>query len=531
LNDPEFQRRSAEFAQQERARQAEHGQAATAAGRVYLNVPFKEKDAAKAMGAKWDRQEQAWYVPSGLDAAPFAAWQRGSAMASTEAASTLPAANPLPKANEPARERIYLAVPYEDRKAASAAGAAWDKAAKSWYVGPNGNETDLERWRLDGAAAEQGPAKTPEQEFADALVSMGFVVSADNPVQMDGKKHRMSVVGEPYSKNSGAGFYVGYLDGHPAGYIKNNKTGEEQNWKAKGYTLDPEQRAQLQAEAAAKLQARAAEQAATHEATAYRASTRLAYLTPATEPTPYLQAKGLQPQPGAFTDEAGKTTYIPAIDVNGKHWTTQYIQEDGTKRFAKDSKKEGCFHAVGGLEALSKAPALVIGEGYATAASLSQELGYATVAAFDSGNLMAVANALHEKYPDKPVIIAGDNDAHLVLTLGVNPGKEKALEAAQATGGTAVFPIFAAGEQSYPADLPAVTPELARKDLLSDEQKAAIGKMKQFTDFNDLATKSALGKEAIGRQLGTLVKAAIEARQPQQQEQLHRRPRRAGMSV
>jgi hypothetical protein len=46
----------------------------------------------------------------------------------------------------------------------------------------------------------------------------------------------------------------------------------------------------------------------------------------------------------------------------------QYIQEDGTKRFAKDSRKEGCFHAVGGLDALAKAPALVIGDGQQPAA-------------------------------------------------------------------------------------------------------------------------------------------------------------------
>jgi putative DNA primase/helicase len=33
----------------------------------------------------------------------------------------------------------------------------------------------------------------------------------------------------------------------------------------------------------------------------------------------------------------------------------QYIQPDGTKRFAKDSRREGCFNPVGGMEALRKA--------------------------------------------------------------------------------------------------------------------------------------------------------------------------------
>jgi putative DNA primase/helicase len=55
----------------------------------------------------------------------------------------------------------------------------------------------------------------------------------------------------------------------------------------------------------------------------------------------------------------------------------------------------------------------VIAEGYATAATLSQILRFATVAAFDSGNLVSVAKALHEKYPEKQIVIAGDDDRHL----------------------------------------------------------------------------------------------------------------------
>ena len=109
----------------------------------------------------------------------------------------------------------------------------------------------------------------------------------------------------------------------------------------------------------------------------------------------------------------------------------QYIQEDGTKRFAKNSRKEGCFHPVGGMDALRTA----------TAGSISDAIGHATVAAFDSGNLMAVATALKDKYPDKAVIIAGDDDLHLLNHPNVraNPGREKAEKAAQAVGGKAVF--------------------------------------------------------------------------------------------
>ena len=158
-------------------------------------------------------------------------------------------------------------------------------------------------------------------------------------------------------------------------------------------------------------------------------------------------AKGIQPHAGVFTDEEGQTTYIPAIDVDGKQWTTQYILEDGTKRFAKNSRKDGCFHAIGGLEAIATAPAIVIAEGYATASSLTQALGFGTVAAFDSGNLPHVATALQKRFPGKPIIIVGDDDRHLEQTQGINPGWSKADEAAKAVGGMQVFPIFAPEEQ------------------------------------------------------------------------------------
>jgi phage/plasmid primase-like uncharacterized protein len=133
---------------------------------------------------------------------------------------------------------------------------------------------------------------------------------------------------------------------------------------------------------------------------------------------------------------------------------------------------------------MADAPAIVISEGYASADSLSNALGYPTVSAFDSGNLELVAKAFHGKYPDKPIVIAGDDDKHLEATQGYNPGRTKASEAAKAVGGKVLFPIFAPSEQS------------------SDP--------KQFSDFNDLATKSTLGIEGIKRQVCTVVDAMIE---------------------
>jgi phage/plasmid primase-like uncharacterized protein len=265
--------------------------------------------------------------------------------------------------------------------------------------------------------------------------------------------------------------------------------------------LSDEEKAKLQAEAATKLAERSAEIEKQQEATAQRVGRQMDGLTAIEQPTPYLEAKGIKPQAGALTDKDGQKTYIPAFDVDGKQWTMQYIQEDGTKRFAKDSKKEGCFHPVGGMDALAAAPALVISEGYATAASNAEALGFATVAAFDSGNLPHVARALHEKYPDKPIIIAGDDDKQQEIERGHNPGRAKAEEAAQAVGGKAIFPIFAPGEQA--------------------------GDPKGFTDFNDLANKSELGREGVKRQVTTAVgKVLIDVGQEQKAQKLEQEQKR-----
>ena len=43
-------------------------------GRVDLDVPFAEKDEAKALGARWDPACKTWYVPAGLDPDAFERW-------------------------------------------------------------------------------------------------------------------------------------------------------------------------------------------------------------------------------------------------------------------------------------------------------------------------------------------------------------------------------------------------------------------------------------------------------------------------
>ena len=91
-----------------------------------------------------------------------------------------------------------------------------------------------------------------------------------------------------------------------------------------------------------------------------------------------------------------------------------------------------------------------------------------------------MARALHEKFPGKPIVIAGDDDR----AIKVNTGRIHAEQAAKEVGGISVFPVFAPAETG-----------------------------KDFTDFNDLAVKSCLGKDAVKRQVGPVVRQAIQTKQ------------------
>ncbi len=417
--------------------------------------------------------------------------------------------------------RQNLIVPYRDKDLAKAAGARWDKKARAWYVGSEADIQTLQRWLPENVSSRQEPAIDPHVEFAELLRAQGCRVDGNHPV-MDGGTHRIKVIGDKPGEKSG--FYVAHLDGHPAGYFKNNRTGIETRWKAKGYSLTDEQKAELIAQAAIKQQNRKAEQQALQVKVADALKELLAVAPAADSEHPYLKEKRVRPgdlrivpqnsddlphdsvikigqswqevkrlreeNPNGIVLSAGDLL-LAAQDVDGQIWSVQTIQASGAKLFAAGSKKENNFHVAGnagkGLDAaINKLPAIVIAEGYATADTLSQALGYPVIAAFDSGNLPKVAQDLHDRYPNKPIIIAGDDDHHQESTLGKNPGKDKALEAAALVNGAAVFPVFAPSERDS----------------------------KKLNDFNDLANKSALGIEAVKRQVGSVVeKISQQAKQ------------------
>ena len=49
------------------------------APKTYLDVPYAQKDAAKALGARWDAANKKWYAPADKDLALFAQWHSQAA--------------------------------------------------------------------------------------------------------------------------------------------------------------------------------------------------------------------------------------------------------------------------------------------------------------------------------------------------------------------------------------------------------------------------------------------------------------------
>lgn len=447
--------------------------------RVYIDVSYAEREAARHLGARWDRAARSWYVPEGHELARFSRWPT----------------RPI-DATATAEARTYLAVPYKERRAAQAVGAHWDPQARSWFVDAVVPKDQVAQWLPDRQLVEQLPAMDPREELATEMRRLGLVVTGEHPV-MDSQPHRVPIEGD--KRGEKGGFYVAHLDGRPAAYIKNHRLGLETTWKAKGYALSDEDKANLRAQSAQKLQERNEALEQRYEHTAQRLQKQLKPLEAPSAPTPYMVLKGISVHAGVLTDKSG-TTVVPAIDVDGKVWSVAYINSEGRKRFAKASRKSGCFHVVGGLERLRTAPVICIAEGYATAATLAELAQRPVVAAFDAGNLKSVAEALHATFPDKPVLIVGDDDQAEQQRSGRNPGREFAEGAAASVGGGAIFPIFAPAEQK--AD------------------------PKSFSDFNDL-TRSVLGRDAAARQFRHVYDRVASERPIRPERQEHERARTA----
>lgn len=335
-------------------------------------------------------------------------------------------------------DRQFLAVAYSEKDQAKAAGARWDRRQKAWYAPEGADLTALSKWMPDQTHV-QAPAKqaepSPAVEFAEACRANGLLI--DGEPQMDGKWHRVGVEGDTKGKASGS--YRGFLDGKPAGQIMNYKTGEKVvQWVATGSRVDPVELERLKAESQARKAELARELATDQRQTGKRAYALWMNATPAEANHPYLEKKGIEA--GELRQDKENNLLVQMKDTNGFAWNVQMIHPDGTKRYLKNGRKAGLMHTLPGKDG----GPILIAEGYATAATLHQATGLTAVVAFDASNLVDVATALRAEHPDRPLVMAADDDH----TRKINAGLNKAQEAANAVGATIIVPPLTTAEKA-----------------------------------------------------------------------------------
>ncbi len=348
--------------------------------------------------------------------------------------------------------RTYLAIPHDQHQdVKKLAGkledgrqaVLFDREKKCWYARAGADLEKLKPWLPDKhhSGVSSVDART---QFEDFLRTNGAILDAKNPVEMDGKKHRIRLQGDTGGKKSGS--YVGHLDGHPNGWFNDFRDGGSEinaTWSYSGEKPDPVAALHIKAVNAQEAWNRAEQTRLLHDQKARTSAQRYKRTAQAGHDHPYLQKKGVQAARGVHIDNR-QGLVIPLYNTDGQIRSIQTIDPEGNKRLAKDAEKAGNFFVVGG--SLKDNHPIVLAEGYATAASCAMALRHPVVMTVDSGNLVKVAENLHARYPGSPMLFLGDDDLPKPGRPG-NPGKEAAEKAARLTRGTAFVPHFTREER------------------------------------------------------------------------------------
>lgn len=176
---------------------------------------------------------------------------------------------------------------------------------------------------------------------------------------------------------------------------------------------------------------------------------------------------------------------VPIRDAKKQIYSLQAIFPNDKNALGRDKdylsggEKRGLFYSIGKpLERDGKA-VILIGEGFATCASLHECTGHAVIVAFDAPNLLPVAKVIRARFPDAIIVMAADNDQWTVRPVD-NPGVTRAREAAAEIGGLVAIPQF-------------------------DAALGKVGEKGGPTDFNDLQARE--GAEAVRAVINALLAA------------------------
>ena len=250
-------------------------------------------------------------------------------------------------------------------------------------------------------------AGTPEEQLSTAMSRCGILPPKE--ILLDGKVHRFN----SGTKGSGGhgdkpGWYIAFGDGIPAGRFGCWRSGIESTWRADvGRKLThTEEMTHVRRMAEAKV-LRDAETAKKQEIAANTVETIWVECGPASPDHPYLKAKGIKTH-GARVTGDGRLV-VPLFDHDGALSSLQYIAADGGKLYHSGAQTGSRFWQIGTLD---EPGTLYVAEGFATAATVSEETGRPCVIAYSASNIVPVVGLLREMYgATQDIVIVADHDA------------------------------------------------------------------------------------------------------------------------
>lgn len=256
-------------------------------------------------------------------------------------------------------------------------------------------------------------------------------------------------VGDPQPTNRAVRFNVGkkrdksgwYMLDEKGGIVGNWKTGERHKWWPDKHAESYDRAAINKAREDRLAKTRRQQAVATRAARA-----RWDNALPINGAShPYLEAKSVPPC-GARVD--GEVMVIPVYGPDDQLMSVQTIAPDGTKRFQHLASMDGGWCPVGPLT--NPNSPLTLCEGFATGATMLFVIQGEVICAFNADNLVKVARWARKKWPERDIVIAGDDDRFTYdKRTGelINPGRIAANKAAKDIGATAIFPEFADGDE------------------------------------------------------------------------------------
>ena len=215
-----------------------------------------------------------------------------------------------------------------------------------------------------------------------------------------------------------------------------NREGTAFGWQYRDTNAPQPSKAERQAARAKHEQAAkqaAAELAAQHAKAAMTAACIWAESTELDPAHDYVTRKGIEPY--IAREDADGSVVLPVYAADGTLQSLQFIGVGGDKRFLYQGKMKGGRAFVG--EPVNGLP-LLLAEGWATGCSIYEATGEPVVIGYSGNNLDDVAADLRRQFPDSPLRVAGDLDAH-------GGGLKSATAAAVACAGVVLLPVFADG--------------------------------------------------------------------------------------